>query len=326
VAAWLACAAFDVSAAAFVLPLGGEAYRDWTIVNYVDAMPGPGVADYQGGSYSYDGHVGIDFTLPNFAAMDRGIPVYAAAAGTVISVLDGQFDRCSSATPCSSGANIIVIDHGNGIATEYWHLANGSPRVTPGQAVQAGEQIANVGSSGLSSDPHLHFVVAENGLVVDTFADPARWWAETLPYAGSQLGVLDFGVTYRNPTDLDRVNRPAAPGSFTAGVDETVFAWVNIFGTKSGDLLDFVWYTPGGERYGNAAWAAPEMHFGWWVAAFNLPAESDVGSWTIAVQVNGQVLATSDFTVGAVPEPATYASMLAGLLALVCLRRRRAGH
>jgi Peptidase family M23/PEP-CTERM motif len=316
-------AAID-AAAQFVLPIGGQPFKDWTIVNYVDTAPGLGVSDYLGGTYTYDGHNGIDFTLPNFAAMDRGIPVFAAAAGTVVSVVDGEFDRCSSAAPCASGANYIVIDHGDGITTEYWHLANGSIDVSVGQAVSAGETIAKVGSSGWSSDAHLHFVVTDNGLPVDTYQNPTRWWIDPLPYAGTQRGVLDFGITYRNPSLLELQNRPPDPGSFIAGADDTVYMWVNFFGTKVGDLLNFAWYAPDGDRFAGLSWAAPEMHYGWWVAAVNLPDDADPGTWRVAFDASGEVLASSQFAVAAVPEPETYALMLFGLAALALHRRRRA--
>src|SRR3954469_3306125 len=70
----------------FITPLAGVPNVDWAIANYVDRDASPAVLDYRGGDITYDGHAGVDFALPNFAAMDRGVPVYAAAAGTVIAV------------------------------------------------------------------------------------------------------------------------------------------------------------------------------------------------------------------------------------------------
>ncbi len=72
----------------FQTPIGGVPYQDWTIVNYVDLDPSPGILDFRGGNYTYDGHNAIDFTLPHFEAMDSGVPIYAALAGTVIGVED----------------------------------------------------------------------------------------------------------------------------------------------------------------------------------------------------------------------------------------------
>ncbi|MCX7772457.1 MAG: M23 family metallopeptidase, partial [Clostridia bacterium] len=59
--------------------------------------------------------------------------------------------------------NTIIIDHGGGIATLYLHIKNGGLLVKEGQTVKAGDVIAKVGSTGLSTGPHLHFEVRKNG-------------------------------------------------------------------------------------------------------------------------------------------------------------------
>lgn len=93
-------------------------------------------------------HAGIDISVPS------GTPVRAAAAGTVIyaGVLGGY-------------GNLVVIDHGNGIATAYAH--NSSYASSVGQQVAQGETIAYSGSTGNSSGPHVHFEVRVNGTPVD---------------------------------------------------------------------------------------------------------------------------------------------------------------
>src|SRR5206468_1448162 len=77
----------------FIAPLAGTPYTDWTIHDYVDLDPGPGIVDYHGGTITYDGNYGINFHLPTFASMDAGVNVFAGAAGTVTYVHDGEFDR-----------------------------------------------------------------------------------------------------------------------------------------------------------------------------------------------------------------------------------------
>src|SRR5262249_4254047 len=99
----------------FVTPLGGMAFQAWGFVNYVDVNPlSPGFSDYSGGSYTYDGHTGHDMSPANFGSMDAGVPDLAAAAGTVVAVQDGNYDRNTVAS--NVPANYVEIDHGNG-----WH-------------------------------------------------------------------------------------------------------------------------------------------------------------------------------------------------------------
>ncbi|HJU48757.1 MAG TPA: peptidoglycan DD-metalloendopeptidase family protein [Gaiellaceae bacterium] len=93
-------------------------------------------------------HEGIDI------AVGFGVPVHAAASGTVIQAgwLGGY-------------GNLVVIDHGNGLATAYAH--NSSLAVSVGQSVSQGDVISYVGSTGHSSGPHVHFEVRVNGTAVD---------------------------------------------------------------------------------------------------------------------------------------------------------------
>jgi murein DD-endopeptidase MepM/ murein hydrolase activator NlpD len=93
-------------------------------------------------------HGGIDIGAPS------GTPIHAAASGKVI---------CAAWRSGGSG-NTIIIDHGGGITTLYFHIKNGGILVKEGQTVVAGDVIAKVGSTGLSTGPHLHFEVRKNGV------------------------------------------------------------------------------------------------------------------------------------------------------------------
>lgn len=148
--------------------------------------------DYDGQPFPacYDGHDGTDFQLDGgFEAMDAGsTPVIAAADGVVVEVHDGEYDRChAEGTGISCDGypmvgNRVILDHGDGVRTLYWHLKNGSVAVEVGQDVTCGEPLGLVGSSGYSSGPHLHFELQVDDVVVDPYAgpesQPESWWTE----------------------------------------------------------------------------------------------------------------------------------------------------
>lgn len=87
---------------------------------------------------------------------DYGLPIYAAASGTVI-----------HAGWISGYGNTVIIDHGGGVTTLYGH--NDSLNVGVGQTVSQGQVIAMCGSTGNSTGPHCHFEVRENGEPVSPY-------------------------------------------------------------------------------------------------------------------------------------------------------------
>ena len=87
-------------------------------------------------------------------ANKQGTPILAAGAGTV-----------TFAGPSGGLGNAIQIDHGDGFATVYAHLHSISVEV--GQAVQQGDQVGLMGTTGHSTGPHLHLIVTYNGGIVN---------------------------------------------------------------------------------------------------------------------------------------------------------------
>jgi hypothetical protein len=283
----------------FVTPIGGTPFDDWTIVNYVDINPSGGVLDYRGGNYSYDGHNAIDFTLANFAAMDAGVPVYAAGPGTVIYTHDGEFDRCSRVIVCGNFPNYVGIQHADGVISEYLHLKKNSISVSVGQTVAAGQQIAEVGSSGLSSDAHLHFAVYEAGLPIETYLDPDRWWIDPVPYADDVFGSLDHGVSNHFPSSAELQDRPVDHDVFQQadGPGQLAALWSHLHGIDAGDDLDYYFYRPNGSQYAHFHYDAPQIRYGWWLVGINLPNVPDLGTWNIDFRVNGSTLIAESFEV-----------------------------
>jgi murein DD-endopeptidase MepM/ murein hydrolase activator NlpD len=101
-------------------------------------------------------HRGIDIAAPS------GTPITAPAAGTVVVATE-------SYEPSPNSGTVLIIDNDGGYTTFFAHLA--SIEVLEGQRVGAGDVVATVGSTGMSTGPHLHFELRWQGQALD----PARF-------------------------------------------------------------------------------------------------------------------------------------------------------
>lgn len=110
-------------------------------------------------SRSMGGHSGLDISAP------QGTPVRSAAAGTVVSM---------NASGGAYGLH-VVVKHAEGVFTLYAHLS--AITVSMGESVAAGQQIGNVGSTGNSGGPHLHFEVRSDPTAFNSgvFSNPLTW-------------------------------------------------------------------------------------------------------------------------------------------------------
>ena len=95
-------------------------------------------------------HRGIDYGAPT------GTPIFAAGSG----VIDKLYVS-------SSYGNYIRIKHANGFSTAYAHMDEFASGLENGSQVTRGQRIGNVGSTGRSSGPHLHYELLHNGRFVD---------------------------------------------------------------------------------------------------------------------------------------------------------------
>ena len=98
----------------------------------------------------YKNHGGTDI------GASYGSAIYAADSGTVVRSSDGWN---------GGWGNYVMIDHGNGMQTLYAHMS--SRAVSVGQTVSRGQTIGYVGSTGMSTGPHLHFEMYINGSRID---------------------------------------------------------------------------------------------------------------------------------------------------------------
>jgi len=104
--------------------------------------------------HEYRPHVGVDLVAK------YGEPVKSVADGTVIAAgWGGELGNC------------IRIQHQHGMVSIYGHLSKISPDVKPGSSVHMGQLIGNVGSTGLSTGPHLHFAMEKDGAWVNPLTE-----------------------------------------------------------------------------------------------------------------------------------------------------------
>ena len=161
----------------FVFPATCTLGQDCWTVNYVDVAAEEGAHnDYTYGVKSEDEHKGVDFALRSRAEMAAGVDVLAAADGKVMRLRDGESDSVKTDEEFEAikkarkeCGNAVLIDHGGGLSTLYCHLKNGSLTVAIDDEVKAGQKIAQIGQSGLSRFPHLHFGAVKGGAVLDPF-------------------------------------------------------------------------------------------------------------------------------------------------------------
>ena len=161
----------------------------------------------------YTMHTGADFAAPD------GTPI--------LSVADG---RVTVAEFTGGYGGLVIIEHrigGRTVATAYAHSWENGIHVRAGDQVRAGQHIADVGSSGYSTGPHLHFEVRDGGTNGE-FIDPAAWLnqhnAANLPEAavGPPNGCKNTTGQAGDPApfdggDPDRlVDDPTSTGRITA--------------------------------------------------------------------------------------------------------------
>jgi hypothetical protein len=217
--------------------------------------------DYRCGMLTTDGHDGIDLRVRTMTDMAAGVPVVAAANGTVLRVRDGEPDinvRLRGDINGRDAGNGVVIDHGNGWETQYSHLRRGSVRVKPGEPIQAGQQIGLIGMSGNAEFPHLHFALRFEGQPVDPFTGPLKsgtcmqkdagvgslWTrsaARALGYRPSAVIATSLASSVPPASVSDRLVTVGSPAP-----SDALILWADVFGLMSGDTQRFQIVGPDG--------------------------------------------------------------------------------
>ncbi|THD67172.1 peptidoglycan DD-metalloendopeptidase family protein [Phenylobacterium sp.] len=244
------------------LPLACDVGRNCEVQNYVDRDDGPGALDFHCGHRTYDKHDGTDIRVLDMAAQRSGVDVLAAAPGTVVAVRDGVPDISIRAPGAPSVVghecgNRVGIALGGGWIIDYCHLARGSLAVKVGDTVSVGQRLAQVGLSGQTEFPHLHFSVRHGTAVVDPFApgpvappvcaSQAGLWtpvaAQALAYRrGAVLNVgFSAGLASMDAVEEASISPPKTTSS--------IVAYARLIGLEADDVVEVSVIGPDGKVF-----------------------------------------------------------------------------
>ena len=286
----------------FSWPMEGLPQVNHIMHNYKDHSGENQVVEYTGGNHAYDGHSGTDLSVRNFREMDLGAPIYAAADGVVSLSRGGFEDRNTQWNPDLGPLwNGVAIFHSETVASRYLHFRKNSVVVEAGEEVKSGDLLGYMGSSGFSTNPHLHFDVIEVGEESSRFLDPWEgpenpdpgMWIEQLPYLGNEnLSVYDSGIATIASMGgeiqfiwHDFVERLEEPAVF--GMNETnLIFWVNAQ-VLPGDAFRVELRRPDNSLYsgGNGAFSA-KARFGYWYWTWFIDGyvtSANLGEWTARI-------------------------------------------
>ncbi len=238
----------------FALPIECSIGKDCWVMNYVDIGPNDGKkTDIACQSRTYNGHKGTDIALADEITMKNGVNVLAAIDGTIKKIRDGEPDRWATSIELSQTkedrkecGNAILIDHGNGLQSLYCHLKKNSIRVKTDQKIKKGAVIAQVGMSGLTQFPHLHFGVIWEGAIIDPFTGQSNTgtcgvqkkhlWKKDLVFTYQPLSIYAAGFSNIVP-ELGKIDNNSKPPLSLPKNSELLAFWVNIFGVRQGDKI-----------------------------------------------------------------------------------------
>lgn len=279
------------------------------ISNFVDHDPqtsgsqfGTTNLDYNCGNRSYDttngyNHSGVDYFLWPFQwymFTNDIVEVIAAESGTIVAKYDGYFDQNCSCV--NSQSNSIHIRHNDGSEAWYWHLKNNS--VSPkniGQTVSAGEYLGIVGSSGCSTDPHLHFEIYDNlGNLIDPYQGNCNslnqnsWWANQPDYYEPTLNAV---LTHDAPPQLGCPAANEVPNfrnCFNPG--QTIYTAFYYSDQLAGMNSQMSIHQPDGSMWTNWNHSSPQYYTAsYWYWQYILPTNGPFGNWSLEVEFDTEI-------------------------------------
>lgn len=283
---------------ALSFPLACVPGEDCWIARFMDREAGDVAADYSCGTNTQNGHKGTDITLSDLGRMEAGVAVLAAAPGTVLRLRDGMDDVSTKDFDANDidgkeCGNALILDHGNGWQTQYCHLKKGSLKVAKGDTVSAGDMIAEVGLSGQTEFPHLHFMARRGKTDVDPFDggvfeggcenDAAPLWKEPVKHDPFVLLPVQFSSEPRAQGDIWQ-----AGATTLSATGDALILTARAFHVRRGDTWHFKIVDPNGDVFLNQDVVIEEKkQFFFQYVGKEIPEEGLMpGTWTGTVHVD----------------------------------------
>lgn len=289
----------DAAATSYIWPFDNAQDDGLIVVNYVDDLSGSGIKDYNDNDWSYNGHNGTDICLHNFRHMDRCVRVIAAASGTVVRISVNNFDR-NTGWGTGSPANLVQIRHSDGTYAFYYHLMKKSVTVKLGEYVLQGQTIGYVGSSGNSTDAHLHF---EPGYYTgNTWVKRDPWqgtynhnpslWQNQNAYVGFRdFKLFGYGVYTSSLVggNFDSTGNYIKEGIYqpntVSGYEPKIGFWMQLQGNYTGKLIKYEMRKSDGTLFTQTSFylsGQTQYAWSWWAPDFN-PGIAVTGDWYVRV-------------------------------------------
>lgn len=274
--------------------------------------------DYNCGARTYDtssgyNHAGVDIFLSPFPwmLMDSGaIQIVAAAPGTIVGKVDGNDDR-SCPNNILVNWNAVYVQHADGTVALYGHMRKFSPTAKAvGQSVAVGEYLGQVGSSGSSTGPHLHFELHSSSQPGYSIIEgntgmcnnvPSRYLNQR-PYFESKINRL---ATHSAIPNLDAgcpnpgEETPNFKTDFKPGDSLVLAAYYH--DQLAGQVTDFRVLRPDGSVFQtwSKSYPGPPSFYpaSYTYRTYTLPANAPPGIWIFEATFQGTVT-TKIFTIG----------------------------
>jgi len=230
-------------------------FRDCFIQNLPDRDSTIGVVDSFCESASYDGHKGTYIRVPSLVELEKGFDVLAVLDGKIKRVRNNVEDRIIlkssdrikvKGRECGNG---LVIDHGNGIETQYCHLKQGSIPFKVGKVVSKGEKIGQIGLSGLTEFPHLHLSIRLNNRLVDPnsgqFLDEAcgHYQANFKPLWEFDINNLNPKALYIREAPYRHILKMGLTGQIPEHSKLVINGGPKNANTSNSKILGWVWFS-----------------------------------------------------------------------------------